>query len=911
MNELLTADYEAGVGMMGECRNNPNSNENKMEKEMMDEHDEDQNMNKSNFISNNMDKTSNDKPEKQHQKPSRNEKNGAVKLKQTKNLNDQLNSKTPSQLFSSTSNQPNKQQGTMLKGNFTVKQDGSMRSQDLQANTDSSEGISIKFSETTKKWPNPKDYGCEQGARNEDTDTVPADQSLRQGPTVLSEEKKNRIIVNKSIMHPEKEKKTEEDHNVLRWVFGFLNLKENQRGTLLLRKKEGKVKTIMTKDFDTWCQGIESRIKESLSYKHIIDFINIKMKDWNSKEHEIELSVKPAPNLSTLNYYLYYPCTSSVDQVEYSKAVELLSQEGPPGPLPTIPNRTYKLDHEVEGLRNENEYTQFKEIKGGNVLHKSKKMCSHSISAFGNYKGGDIYYGINDKTGKVVGVNLLDIKWKEKENAEESKLESAEESKIESAEESKVESEEESVEELVERAKELVESAFEERIGGMFYGKPSQKLIRGTHWDIQIFDIEGGEKSMKIIAVSVCKIPGGVFTAVPESYYVDDDEVLKNYKFEDWKSKLLKSDKDIKPSGTIYADEIPSYSGSCTPSQTSGGSPDKYYAIHPDQRHRHKDLPVNTSEGGFNLEVNLAATSAPTRGFSIGGGTQLASTSTGFTLGGIPAATSATAVPTLTGLLSGNPPGSTGALGLGGVAPKTAASGVSFAQTTLLGATTSAPATRLSFGVTTQPATDLTLGGLAKTTTGPTLGGIAQAKPGFSLGGTISQPATGLGGTPQTSTGFGLGGTTPLQTGLTIGAAGINIGQATSDGSSIFGAKPQVTGLGGVDPKTSAVTSGNPNVTSLPKCSLTDPLILKEKRNTTAKNVYELQDSVRQLSDEERHELIKKLIEKDQQFVYDNLGGSTNEQERINVRQTCPELVTSIWSALMRFCCCRQRAEPH
>lgn len=266
---------------------------------------------------------------------------------------------------------------------------------------------------------------------------------------------------------------------------------------------------------------------------------------------------------------------------------------------------------------------------------------------------------------------------------------------------------------------------------------------------------------------------------------------------------------------------------------------------------------ASTGTGGFNLGANLAATSAPTGGFGFGGGTQPASTSTGFTLGGIPAATSATAGPTLTGLLSGNPPGSTGALGLGGVAPKPAATGVSFGQTTLLGATTSAPATGLSFGVTTQPATGLTLGGLAKTTTGPTLGGITQAKPGFSLGGAISQPAAGLGGTPQTSTGFGLGGTTqastgfglggttqtsaqgfglggttqtssagfglgakpPLQTGLTIGAAAINIGQATSAGSSIFGqtaAKPQVAGLGGVDPKTSAVTSGGTTTDTKP-----------------------------------------------------------------------------------------------
>lgn len=53
------------------------------------------------------------------------------------------------------------------------------------------------------------------------------------------------------------------------------------------------------------------------------------------------------------------------------------------------------------------------------------------------------------------------------------------------------------------------------------------------------------QHNTKIIAVSVCKIPGCVFTAVPESYYIDKDEILQRYTFEDWKSKLLKSDKGM------------------------------------------------------------------------------------------------------------------------------------------------------------------------------------------------------------------------------------------------------------------------------------------------------------------------------------------------------------------------------
>ena len=91
----------------------------------------------------------------------------------------------------------------------------------------------------------------------------------------------------------------------------------------------------------------------------------------------------------------------------------------------------------------------------------------------------------------------------------------------------------------------------------------------------------------------------------------------------------------------------------------------------------------------------------------------------------------------------------------------------------------------------TNPATTtgLTLGTTNQASTGLTLGGTSQpSTTGFGLGGT-SQPSStgfGLGGTSQTtSTGFGLGAKPPLQSGLTVGAAGLNLGQ-TSTGDLIY-----------------------------------------------------------------------------------------------------------------------------
>lgn len=192
----------------------------------------------------------------------------------------------------------------------------------------------------------------------------------------------------------------------MRWVLAFLNLKDNQRGKLILQSKDGKIKP---KDYDIWCQGMENKIKMAIDCKHIIDFIGIELMEDCHSVDRIVLSVTPTPNLTTHGYYLYYPSVSAVDQVQYAKAVELLSQEGPSEPLPTIENRTYKLNHVVEGLRTENECTQFKQITGKNIPNTAANMCSRYISAFGNYKGGVIYYGIKDETREVVGVDISNL----------------------------------------------------------------------------------------------------------------------------------------------------------------------------------------------------------------------------------------------------------------------------------------------------------------------------------------------------------------------------------------------------------------------------------------------------------------------------------------------------------------------
>ncbi|XP_076079735.1 uncharacterized protein LOC143049857 [Mytilus galloprovincialis] len=314
--------------------------------------------------------------------------------------------------------------------------------------------------------------------------------------------KQEKIInVNDAVLVNLKDKQI--DKTVLKLVCACLNIKDNQKRTLILRNKH--CKTVESKDLDDWYDKVEKKMKEFF-FNNIADYVELKG-DCNSEV--LELSVTPATDLCTLDMYLYFPSVSAADPAKYTKAVEILRQEGPTGPLPTIQNRTYKLNHVVEGLRNENIDTQFKQITGDKVPNTIANMCSHYISAFGNHKGGVVYYGIEDKKGIVIGIDLSNCTHDE------------------------------------------IETALEIKIGGMICGKSITKLTRKRHWDIQYFDIEeDGEgnaimPNRKVIAVKVCRLPGGVFTAVPESYYVDDDGYVKQFDdFEQWRSKMISSYKD-------------------------------------------------------------------------------------------------------------------------------------------------------------------------------------------------------------------------------------------------------------------------------------------------------------------------------------------------------------------------------
>ncbi|CAC5424537.1 unnamed protein product [Mytilus coruscus] len=66
------------------------------------------------------------------------------------------------------------------------------------------------------------------------------------------------------------------------------------------------------------------------------------------------------------------------------------------------------------------------------------------------------------------------------------------------------------------------------------------------------------KETMKVIAVRVCKIPGGVFTAEPEAFYADDTGKVHRYTFEQWIIEMKKSGKACEHSDTSNSE--PPYS---------------------------------------------------------------------------------------------------------------------------------------------------------------------------------------------------------------------------------------------------------------------------------------------------------------------------------------------------------------
>lgn len=195
-------------------------------------------------------------------------------------------------------------------------------------------------------------------------------------------------------------KKKQLDGSVLLAVIALLNLKTYGEKKLTLRNLDFKI--AISSDLDKWYGRIEVKIVKIFVH-NIVDYIKLK---GHCNVEVIQLFIKPAPYLITLNTHLYYPTVTWKYKVVYNNAVGILGRKEPPGELPVIKHQIYKLNHTVDGLRNENVDIQFKRIRKGNIPAGIAELCPSYLSAFGNHNGGVIYFGIEDDNGSVEGVDL-------------------------------------------------------------------------------------------------------------------------------------------------------------------------------------------------------------------------------------------------------------------------------------------------------------------------------------------------------------------------------------------------------------------------------------------------------------------------------------------------------------------------
>jgi hypothetical protein len=211
------------------------------------------------------------------------------------------------------------------------------------------------------------------------------------------------------------------------------------------------------------------------------------------------IKVKKCSQFITLNYNLYVPTQKQIIAVagdDRHNIRSMLQQS-------IVENCVIKGSHEVRFVKgksselNESDVVQLKHLKSESsssakttfakrMVNEKNKFSSY-VSGFANHRGGHIYYGIDDGTLEVIG------------------------------------------EKLTEEDLKAVESAVTKAITKLVWTERKISPKRGVDWEIYFPKVENekGEivESTYVVVVFVAFCRGGVFTAEPVSYYLEDGNV--------------------------------------------------------------------------------------------------------------------------------------------------------------------------------------------------------------------------------------------------------------------------------------------------------------------------------------------------------------------------------------------------
>ena len=230
---------------------------------------------------------------------------------------------------------------------------------------------------------------------------------------------------------------------------------------------------------------------------------------------QIIFNINPTTSrLLVLTYNLYFPSDKQVISVPPTEQVDrirrvLAREESAREPiLPESHINNFKMDQKVNIF--ESKTAQFKEVKAEKAKNvtiadrlsgKNNKFRRYAY-AFSNYRGGHIYYGINDD-GIVKGEKIT------KEDQDQ----------------------------IVKKVTKVINE--------MMWPEDSERddvaCTRGQQWDIHFEPVKDNKgnpiQSTFVIVIYIAQCPGGVFTEGPECYHMVEGEPQK-MDFTDWKKKV-------------------------------------------------------------------------------------------------------------------------------------------------------------------------------------------------------------------------------------------------------------------------------------------------------------------------------------------------------------------------------------
>ena len=272
----------------------------------------------------------------------------------------------------------------------------------------------------------------------------------------------------------------------------------------LLNSDGGMIKII---DIALDLRSIEQMVIDLIGVSALHAYVRFKEEDIATDDYKILIKVKKSEQFVTVKYNLCLPTQKQIPVVgttDYICLIRRLLQRnivedfvanGSHQKVFVVQEQSKLHESDVVQLKHltitcEKEKKTCKNEKKGNtfaarMVGQSNKFCNY-ISGFANHRGGHIYYGINDK-GVVMGERL------KKEDIDE--------------------------------VQKKVSNAINKLIWTEMRITPKQ----GVHWEIyfeKVKDKDGKEvDSTYIVVVFVAFCRGGVFTAEPESYYIQEKKV--------------------------------------------------------------------------------------------------------------------------------------------------------------------------------------------------------------------------------------------------------------------------------------------------------------------------------------------------------------------------------------------------